>query len=400
MKPMWIGLGLIVAAVAGGAFWWSTQSAAVASQPSARAAAFFDESNVRVNHADGRWWLRLETPEDVLCAVNVGPVGGDFERLTAMDMTAPARDHDIALALSEGSSYRVVLTAFTSDREVLRSQVYLVSAQTVDDPQQDLIAQREGEALSLQPAPAGRALQSGPDVAEVEAQSALVTFNTRVPTLASTAFGPGEALGRSARMSNTEPFTDHRVQLLALDPETPYRAEVALIDAAANVYRAKPVSFKTAAASVSADGAFGPNVAAEGTVRAVSSNWGGGGNDSSFGANHAIDGDPKTEWSSDGEGDDAWIEIELAEPAEIVGIGVWSRTMGDSADILRFRVLSGEGEELGVFDLPDVKQRHAFALPPTTVSVLRFEVVEPRPNRSASPCSDLLRGSRRHRRPH
>ncbi len=376
MKPMWIGLGLIVVAVAGGAVWWSTQSAAVASQPSARAAAFFEASNVRVNHADGRWWLRLETPEDVLCAVNVGPVGGDFERLTAMDMTAPARDHDIALGLREGSSYQIVLTAFTPEHEVLRSRVYLVSAQAVPDPGQDLIAQREGEALALQPAPAERVLQGGPDVSEVEAQSALVSFGTTVPTLASTAFGPGEALGRSARMSHTEPFTDHRVQLLALDPETQYRAEVALIDAAANVYRAEPVSFRTTAAPTSADGAFGPNLAVQGAVRAVSSNWGGGGDDSSFGADHAIDGDPKTEWSSDGEGDDAWIEIELAAPTEIAGVGVWSRTMGNSADILRFRVLNGAGEALGEFDLPDVKRLHAFALAPTTLSVLRFEVVE------------------------
>jgi hypothetical protein len=45
-------------------------------------------------------------------------------------------------------------------------------------------------------------------------------------------------------------------------------------------------------------------------ITAVSSNFG---NDISgpFGALNAIDGDLGTEWSSQGEGDEAWIEIKL-----------------------------------------------------------------------------------------
>jgi len=36
-------------------------------------------------------------------------------------------------------------------------------------------------------------------------------------------------------------------------------------------------------------------------------------NDSAFGMDNAIDGQPNTEWSSNGDGDDAWIEIELTQ---------------------------------------------------------------------------------------
>ena len=44
-------------------------------------------------------------------------------------------------------------------------------------------------------------------------------------------------------------------------------------------------------------------------VSGVSSNYGSTFMDSAFGANNALDGNPSTEWSSQGDGDGAWIEI-------------------------------------------------------------------------------------------
>ena len=73
-------------------------------------------------------------------------------------------------------------------------------------------------------------------------------------------------------------------------------------------------------------------------VTAVSSNYGGGALDSPFGANNAIDGDLVTEWSSDGDGDKAWIEIDLGKAYEIGAVGFRTRTMGTSAQIERFQV--------------------------------------------------------------
>lgn len=106
----------------------------------------------------------------------------------------------------------------------------------------------------------------------------------------------------------------------------------------------------------------------------MSSNFG---NDiaGSFGALNAIDGDPGTEWSSQAEGDNAWIEIELAEEIEVTGFGFWSRTMGDTGEIRKLRVLDGAGELLGEFEIPDAEKLYNFSLTPVQVQELRFEVV-------------------------
>ena len=34
-----------------------------------------------------------------------------------------------------------------------------------------------------------------------------------------------------------------------------------------------------------------------------------------------IDGDPGTQWSSNGDGNDAWIEIDLATETRVTGVG-------------------------------------------------------------------------------
>lgn len=115
-------------------------------------------------------------------------------------------------------------------------------------------------------------------------------------------------------------------------------------------------------------------LSADAHVAGVSSNYGGGGNNSPWGANNAIDGDPSTEWSSDGDGDDAWIEIELAQEYEISTVGFWTRTMGATAQIERFRVQTGQGEVLGPFDLQGAAGMEFFSVQARTRR-LRFEVV-------------------------
>ena len=340
---------------------------------------FFNASNVRVNHTDGEWTLRLDTPEAVLCAVNFGPASGEIDGLTAMNMTAPAQDHDIALPLEAGRTYQIALTAFTTSHEVLRSPTYVVEAARADDAERDLIVRTEGQARVLDPPSAERVLQTDVEISRVASTSATVSFTTNRPTLASVAFGPSRDYGRSVRGPETHPFTDHRVDLLALEPDTDYHAQAILIDERANVFQSPDRTFATSEASASADEAFGENVALlrkGASIRDVSSNWQGGGLDSAFGANHAIDGDPATEWSSDGDGDDAWIEIQLDREQEIVGVGVWTRTMTSSAQISRFRVLTVDGRELGTFELPDAKALYRFEIPETTTDTLRFEVVD------------------------
>jgi len=106
----------------------------------------------------------------------------------------------------------------------------------------------------------------------------------------------------------------------------------------------------------------------------VSSNYGNGANDSAFGANNALDGDPSTEWSSDGEGDNAWTEIELRTETHVTSIGFWTRTMGTSAQIFSFRVITDRGEVYGPFELAGAGSIYYFDTD-LTAKRLRFEAV-------------------------
>lgn len=384
MRSLWM-LGCLLALLAVGTLIIGTPGSSGASnaqpaQADANAAErFFDASNVRVNDADGEWMLRLDTPEPVLCSVNFGLASGEIDGLTAMNMTAPADDHDIALPFEAEGTYEIVLTAFTSSHEVFRSATYIVDVTRANVVERDLIVETEGQARVLDPAPAERVLQQDVEVSNVSATSATVSLVSTRPTLVSIAFGPSRDYGRSVRGPETSPFSGHRVDLLALEASTEYHAQVMLIDERANVFQSSDLTFATSEASDAANEAFGENVALASkgaSIREVSSNWRGGGLDSPFGANNAIDGDPTTEWSSDGDGDDAWIEVQLDQAYEVVGVGFWTRTMTSSAQISRFRVLTDDGRELGTFELPDAKHLYSFDIPATTTDMLRFEVVE------------------------
>ena len=121
----------------------------------------------------------------------------------------------------------------------------------------------------------------------------------------------------------------------------------------------------------------GDNVAAidnGGRVIGVSSNYGNAANDSAFGADNVLDGDPGTEWSSNGDGNDAWIEIELPTETHVTSIGFWTRTMGTSAQIFSLRVITDRGEIYGPFELAGAGSIYYFDTP-FTAKRLRFESV-------------------------
>ncbi len=107
----------------------------------------------------------------------------------------------------------------------------------------------------------------------------------------------------------------------------------------------------------------------------VSSNYQDRPNDSAFGANNALDGDLATEWSSNGDGDEAWIEIELPEVTQVRTIGFWTRTMGDSAQVFSVRVLTDRDEIYGPFELGDADSVYYFDTD-FTAQRLRFEAVD------------------------
>ena len=96
-------------------------------------------------------------------------------------------------------------------------------------------------------------------------------------------------------------------------------------------------------------------------MTAVSSNFGGGANDAGWGANSAIDGSRATEWSTNGDGDKGFIEIELAKPSDVGAIEVWTRSMSNNtAQIFEFTVTAENGQKAGPFKLPDASKSYRF----------------------------------------
>ena len=159
---------------------------------------------------------------------------------------------------------------------------------------------------------------------------------------------------------------DHEVVLTGLEPGTEYYYRVQGSGSDGELYRSELMTFHTPDAE---DERPGENVATGATVVGVSSEFSG-----AFAAQNAIDGDPATEWSSAGDGDDAWITIDLGGPVDVVGIGFHSREMGDGTSIVNtFTVTVDDGDVFGPFPAgPGVSVVDL----EVTGQALRFDAVE------------------------
>lgn len=178
--------------------------------------------------------------------------------------------------------------------------------------------------------------------------SARLTVTTTIPLACAVIYGPDPSFGAVATDTDMAggAHREHSPRMTGLEPATEYHYVLQGSDAEGNLYRSDVLTFTTPEAQDPAAERPGENVAPSGTVVEASSQI-----SDAFAAEHAIDGDPATEWSTAGDGDDAAIIIELAEPREVVGFGVRSRAMGDGSSIIeRYEVTVDGGEVLGPFE--------------------------------------------------
>lgn len=161
-----------------------------------------------------------------------------------------------------------------------------------------------------------------------------------------------------------EGHSEHRVVLSELDPDTEYQYRLQGVGSDGRLYRSEVFIFRTPAA---AESGFGSNLALEATVADASSEF-----SDTFSAANAIDGDLGTEWSSRGDGDNAYITIDLGSETEVGAVVFRTREMSDGSAITRsFTVTVDDGEILGPFPV---------GIEPIPVelkgTVLRFDVAE------------------------
>ncbi len=228
-------------------------------------------------------------------------------------------------------------------------------------------------------------LVTGPDVVDITATSATVLAETDVDVVCSVVYGTTKGYGQLATDDDMAGggHRDHHPILTGLKPDTTYHLTFRGIGPDGTMYRYKDISFRTMPEDPDATPRpSGDNVAllsSGARVVGTSSNFGGAENSATWGGGQAIDGDASTQWSSDGDGDDAWIELELelelADETVVTALGLWTRTMGSSAQISSFQVITDQGETAGPFRLDDAAGVEYFETALTT-SRLRFEVIE------------------------
>jgi hypothetical protein len=216
-----------------------------------------------------------------------------------------------------------------------------------------------------------------PQIVDITDADAVLIFESSIPLACSVVYGTTPDYGQIAvdQDMNGGAHTDHHPLLLGLEPDTEYHYRVQGTAADGTLYVGEDGTFRTLPAQETTE----VNVAslqAGARVVAASSNFGGAANDGTWGANSAIDGNRGTAWSSNGDGNDAFIEIELAEPAQVYAVEVWTRSMSDgTAQVLAFTLTTDRGDVLGPFELADAAEPYRFDIDVVTHS-LRLDVVD------------------------
>jgi hypothetical protein len=204
----------------------------------------------------------------------------------------------------------------------------------------------------------------GPDASAVEAQpieailvgdinidpdpsGTVATFavDTSIPVACAVVYGTDDSFGSLAVDNDMQggAHENHGPLLTGLEPDTEYQYILQGSDADGTFYRSDVMTFRT---PVAAESDIGTNYSTSATVVGSSSDF-----SDSFAAELAIDGDLSTEWSSLGDGDDAWIEIQLDAPREISGVFLRTREMSDGTAIVEtFTVTIDGGKALGPFE--------------------------------------------------
>ena len=174
--------------------------------------------------------------------------------------------------------------------------------------------------------------------------TATVHVDTTLDLVCAVAFGTTEALGFVATDDDMAGggHANHHPLLVGLQENTDYFYKLQGIGPDGTLYVGELATFRN---GPHIDAAPSSNLAVEASVTDVSSEF-----SSQFGAGRAIDGERSTQWSSAGDGDDAYIVIDLGAEADLAGVGFRTREMSDGTSITTsFTVIIDGAAPLGPF---------------------------------------------------
>jgi hypothetical protein len=201
---------------------------------------------------------------------------------------------------------------------------------------------------------------------------AVFHVTTTEPMICAIVWGEDGSFGRfnNSQSMNGTGIIDHDVLLPDVEPGVEYRFIVQGTTADGTLYRSEESTFTIdETATTAPDPDLGENVAVGATVLEASSSF-----SDAFAPELAVDGDVGTEWSTDGDGDAAFIEIDLGASIDVAAVEFLTRSMADGSAITdTFTVSFDGGASFGPFPSSTAATRR-----PATLSasgqVLRFEV--------------------------
>jgi hypothetical protein len=168
---------------------------------------------------------------------------------------------------------------------------------------------------------------------------ATLHVRTSIKVVCAVAYGETAAYGHLATTRSMDPSGtyEHTPVLTGLRPNTTYVYLIQGVGADGNLYRSPVYSFRTPVAAASM---LGRDVAVGATVLQVSSAY-----SSDYAGKYAVDGNPATEWSSNGDGNHAFITIDLHHAVRVVAVAFRTRSMSDGTAITRTFSVTVDGKK-------------------------------------------------------
>jgi hypothetical protein len=178
---------------------------------------------------------------------------------------------------------------------------------------------------------------------------AVLRVVTSIDVACAVSYGPTSELGSIATDTDMAGggHTNHQPLMIGLEGGETYSYQVSAIAADGALYQSELIQFTYEPGDGAVQAAQPPadNVADMAKVTDVSSAY----SDAFVGAN-AIDGDRSTEWSSAGDGDDAYIVLTFGEEMQIEGVGFRTREMSDGTSITTSFTATVDGRVYGPFE--------------------------------------------------
>ena len=237
----------------------------------------------------------------------------------------------------------------------------------------------DDEAIGVRPFAEIQANEFTFEVDEFDPSRAIFRVRTTEPAICAIVWGETEALGsfnNSLAMNGTG-IVDHDVFLPGALPGETYYFQVQGSTADGTLYQSGLATFTVPEVDGGAGDAGSTdngttirevNLALSATIADVSSEF-----SSSWAAANAIDDDLSTEWSSSGDGDDAFITVDLGSPNDIGGVEYLTRSMADGTAITTtYWVTIDDGERLGPFAAGNPAETNFQAIQ-ASGQVVRFE---------------------------